>query len=147
MTAYFWLRLYTKLASKAAWQLVNRKADFFTIRIDSHNESIRIANWNAVLNTRTLLVMTVCMITTSLLTMLQKIASWQWHQTASKCLLNPAPVITQRFLVGGVDAIPCHGFACSGDSWRGNFFGKHEHDALWLHCVYRFDECRRVVCN
>jgi len=27
---------------------VNRKADFFTKRIDSHNESIQIANWNAL---------------------------------------------------------------------------------------------------
>jgi len=35
-------------SAKTAWQLVNRKADFFTKRIDSHNESIRIANWNAV---------------------------------------------------------------------------------------------------
>jgi len=35
-------------SAKTAWQLVNRKADFFTKRIDSHNESIRIANWNAL---------------------------------------------------------------------------------------------------
>ena len=34
-----WLRLYTKLARKAAWQLVNRKADFFL-----QNELIRITN-------------------------------------------------------------------------------------------------------
>ena len=27
---------------------VNRKVDFFTKRIDSHNESIQIANWNAL---------------------------------------------------------------------------------------------------
>ena len=27
------------------------KADFFTKRIDSHNESIRIANWNALMCT------------------------------------------------------------------------------------------------
>jgi len=27
---------------------VNRKADFFTKRIDSYNESIRIGNWNAL---------------------------------------------------------------------------------------------------
>ena len=27
---------------------MNLKADFFTKRIDSHNESIQIANWNAL---------------------------------------------------------------------------------------------------
>ena len=36
-------------SAKTARQLVNRKADFFTKRIDSHNESNRIANWNALL--------------------------------------------------------------------------------------------------
>jgi len=40
-------------SAKTAWQLVNRKADFFTKRIDSNRfaqriESIRIANWNAL---------------------------------------------------------------------------------------------------
>ena len=38
------------LCAKTAWRLVNPKADFFqneSIRIDSHNESIRVANWNA----------------------------------------------------------------------------------------------------
>ena len=30
---------------------MNRKADFFIKRIDSHNESIRIANWNALVRT------------------------------------------------------------------------------------------------
>ena len=29
-------------SAKTAWQLVNRKADFFIKRIDSHNESNRI---------------------------------------------------------------------------------------------------------
>jgi len=29
-------------SAKTAWQLVNRKADFFTKQIDSHNESNRI---------------------------------------------------------------------------------------------------------
>jgi len=29
-------------SAKTAWQLVNRKADFFTKRIDLHNESNRI---------------------------------------------------------------------------------------------------------
>ena len=44
-------------SAKTAWQLVNRKADFFTKRIDSNRfESIRIANWNALLNTRPLLL-------------------------------------------------------------------------------------------
>ena len=51
MTAYFWLRLYTKLARKAAWQLVNRKANFFTKRIDSIRITNRIANWNALIYT------------------------------------------------------------------------------------------------
>jgi len=40
-------------SAKTARQLVNRKADFFTKRIDSNRfaqriESIRIANWNAL---------------------------------------------------------------------------------------------------
>ena len=41
MTAYFWLRLHTKLARKAAWQLVNRKVDFYKT---NRFESIRITN-------------------------------------------------------------------------------------------------------
>jgi len=43
-------------SAKTAWQLVNRKADFFyktnrfeSIRITNRIESIRIANWNALL--------------------------------------------------------------------------------------------------
>ena len=55
----FWLRLYTKSARKAAWQLVNRKADFFnktnrfqSICITNRIESIRIANLNALLVSR-----------------------------------------------------------------------------------------------
>jgi len=36
-------------SAKTARQLVNQKAGFFfTKRIDLHNESIRIANWNAL---------------------------------------------------------------------------------------------------
>ena len=35
-------------SAKTARQLVNQKAVFFTKRIDLHNESIRIANWNAL---------------------------------------------------------------------------------------------------
>jgi len=42
-------------SAKTAWQLVNRKADFFyktnlfeSIRITNRIESIRIANWNAL---------------------------------------------------------------------------------------------------
>jgi len=38
-------------SAKTARQLLNRKADFFTKRIDSHNESNRIANWNALVLT------------------------------------------------------------------------------------------------
>jgi len=44
--------------AKTAWQLVNRKADFFYktnlfeyIRITNRIESIRIANWNAIVPT------------------------------------------------------------------------------------------------
>ena len=42
------------LVQKTAWQLVNRKADFFTKWIDSHNESNRIDSnreWNALTDT------------------------------------------------------------------------------------------------
>ena len=37
----FFLR-HSVFSAKTAWQLVNQKADFFTKRIDSHNESNRI---------------------------------------------------------------------------------------------------------
>jgi len=44
-------------SAKTAWQLVNRKADFFyktnrfeSIRVTNRTESIRIANWNALLD-------------------------------------------------------------------------------------------------
>jgi len=36
-----WCVCVIYLVQKTAWQLVNRKADFFTKRIDSHNESNR----------------------------------------------------------------------------------------------------------
>ena len=43
------------ICEKTAWQLVNRKADFFyktnrfeSIRVTNRTESIRVANWNAL---------------------------------------------------------------------------------------------------
>jgi len=41
ITAFEVFKCYL-FSAKTAWQLVNQKADFFTKRIDSHNESNRI---------------------------------------------------------------------------------------------------------
>ena len=50
-------------SAKTAWQLVNRKANFFyktnrfeLIRVTNGTESIRIANWNALVQRRSLLL-------------------------------------------------------------------------------------------
>ena len=54
-SAYFFGWDYTiNKQEKTAWQLVNRQADFLlkeSIRITNRIESIRIANWNALVST------------------------------------------------------------------------------------------------
>jgi len=83
MTAYFYLRLYTKLAWKATWQLVNRKADFLqneSILIDSHNESnrfeSRIGMLYAVLAARGRIAAATCRITPRLTSTSQWAETW-----------------------------------------------------------------------